>query len=169
MKGFFGYAVAMAMIIILLYFIPSIETNSHEFEKIKNELIITEEANKERTLLENNTDKIIYTKLNEQIEKENFKVAQAQNEINTALSKYLIKKTNASTILNQTLGETTKEFLNENSSVAIFQTNELTYAEYVFTSSPTKSTTVSAKSGNKIISYFQIPPGSKTKIIKVKE
>jgi len=169
MKGFFAYAIAMAMIVVLLYFIPSIQNNSHSFEKIKNELIIAEEANKERTLLENNTDKIIYAKLSEQITNQNFKVALAQNEINTALAKYLRGKTKASTILNQTLGEATTQFLNENSSVAIFQTKEITYAEYVFTSSPTKSTTVSAKEGNEIITYFQIPPGSSTKIIKVNE
>jgi len=168
MKGFFAYAATMAMIIILLFFIPSITNNTNELEKTKNELIIAEEANKERTLIENNTDKIIYAKLNEQIGTQNFQVLLAQNEINYALEKYLRNKTSATTILGQKIGETTKDFLNENSSVAIFQTKEIIYAEYVFTSNLTKNTTVSVKLGNKIINQFQIPPGSTTKIIKVK-
>jgi hypothetical protein len=57
MKGFFGYALGVAMLIVLLYLGIALGNNQFELEKVKNELIIAEISNKEKTLLENNTDK----------------------------------------------------------------------------------------------------------------
>jgi len=165
MKGFFGFALCLAMILILLLFGTTIQKDQEQLEKIKNELIIAEQANKEKTLLENNTDKIIKTKLIEQTENKNFNTAKAQNEINTALENYLQGKAVATTIFGEKIGELTKEFLKENSSVMILQTNGKTYAEYVFTSNTSKNTTVSSKLGNKIITYFEIPAGHTTRIM----
>ena len=59
MKGFFSFLVVMLILIVLINFSINIQNNSHEFKKIKSELIAIENASKERTLLENNVDKII--------------------------------------------------------------------------------------------------------------
>ena len=167
MKGFFGYALGLAMLIVLLYLGLALGNHQFELEKVKNELIIAEISNKEKTLLENNTDKIIRTKLEEQIILKNYNLIRAQNEINSALSNYFKGKASAMSIFNENLGEATTFFLNQNSSVAIFEGEGITYAEYSFTSSLLKNTTVSVKLGNKIITYFQIPIGYIIKIIRV--
>ncbi|MFA5931255.1 MAG: hypothetical protein WC821_03005 [archaeon] len=167
MKGFFGYALGLAMLIVLLYLGISLGNHQFELEKVKNELIITEISNKEKTLLENNTDKIIRTKLEEQIILKNYNLIKAQNEINSTLSNYFKGKANAMSIFNEKLGEATTSFLNQNSSVAIFEAQGITYAEYTFTSNLLKNTTVGKKLGNKIITYFQIPIGYTTKIIRI--
>ncbi|MFA5125540.1 MAG: hypothetical protein WC462_00875 [archaeon] len=165
MKGFFGFALCLAMMLILVLFGSTIQKEEEQLEKIQNELIIAEQANKEKTLLENNTDKIIKIKLTEQAENKNFKTAKAQNEINTALENYLRGKAIAATIFGEKIGEPTKEFLKENSNVMILQTNGSIYAEYVFTSSTLKNTTISSRLGNKIITHFEIPAGHTTRII----
>jgi len=167
MKGFFSFAVAMAMLVILLYF--TIENNENQliFEKTKNELMKAEEANKERTLLENNTDKIISKKLDEQILLKNYNVAKAQNSINSALANYLKDKTNTSGIFFENLGEVNTTYLHENSSVVILAVHGVTYAEYTYTSNPLLNTIVSKRLGEKIITYFKIPIGYTQKKIQI--
>lgn len=167
MKGFFGYALGLAMLIILIYLGIALGNNQFELEKVKNELIMAEITNKEKTLLENNTDKIIRTKLEEQMSLRNYNLSKAQNEINSTLSNYFKGKASAYSIFNEQLGEATTSFLNQNSSIAMFESQGITYAEYTFTSNPLKNTTVKTKLGNKIITYFQIPIGYNTKIIRV--
>ncbi len=159
MKGFFSFAIAMAMLVILLYFTIGNNENQLLFEKTKNELMKAEESNKERTLLENNTDKIISVKLNEQILLKNYNVIKAQNSINSALANYLKNKTNTSGIFFENLGEVSTTFLNENSSVLILTVRGVTYAEYTYTSNPSLNTIVSKRFGEKIITYFKIPIG----------
>ena len=105
MKGFFAFAVAMAMLVVLLFFCIGNNENHFVFEQTKNELMKAEQANKERTLLENNTDKIISTKLDEQIILRNYNVASAQLAINTALANYLKGKANATSAFFENLGE----------------------------------------------------------------
>lgn len=165
MKGFFGYAVCLAMIITLLYFTIAQNESTRLLTKTKNELIIAENANMQRTLLENNADRIIYYSLISQALKKNFNNENAKKEINFALSKYLIGKTNSMTIFFEVIGKTTHEYLNENSKVLILGGKEATYAEYTFTSNLTKTNTVGKIFGNKIKIPFIIPAGSTTKII----
>ncbi|MCX6803640.1 MAG: hypothetical protein NTY48_03645 [Candidatus Diapherotrites archaeon] len=168
MKGFVSYALILAMTLILILFTQNTQNNYLGLEKVKNELIIAEEANKQRTLLENNTDKIVKAKLEEQINNGNYNSVIALSEINTILAKYLNKKTFASTLLHQKIGETTKEYLIENSTVQILRGEGIVYAEYSFTSSILKNTIVSAKLGREIISYFQIPAEYTQKIISLR-
>ncbi|MFA6269274.1 MAG: hypothetical protein WCW13_04250 [archaeon] len=165
MKGFFAYALCLAMIITLLFFGVSIQKNQFTLEQLKNELIIADTANKERTLLENNTDKIILLKLKEATLLKNFKTDLVQEQINLSLLSYLKGKSKARTIFNEELGEATLSFLNQNSSVTMLTSKEITYAEYTFTSNILKTTTVGTTLGNKIKSYFLIPTGRTTRII----
>jgi len=167
MKGFFAFAVAMAMLVVLLFFCIGNNENHFVFEQTKNELMKAEQANKERTLLENNTDKIISTKLDEQIILRNYNVASAQLAINTALANYLKGKANATSAFFENLGEVNATYLTENSSVMILTVKGVTYAEYTYTSTPLLNTIVSKKLGNEIITYFKIPIGYSQKKLQI--
>ena len=159
MKGFLNFALVLAMIVCLLWISVANVQNSFLLEQTKNELLKSEMANKERTLLETGFDKLVKTKLEEQVLLGNFNVIKAQNEINSKLAEYLKGKAKASTNYFENIGEISKEFLNENSSVQILQGEGVVYAEYTFTSNVMKNTIISAKLGNKIISYFKVPEG----------
>jgi len=168
MKGFFGFAAGLAMIVLLFFLGAAIVQSESELNTAQNELIKAEESNKERTLLENNCDKIIYAKLNEQILKNNFNVISAQNEINSALANYLYKKTRIMNLFYEEIGEVTTSTLNQNSAVVLLQTKEVIYAEYAFTSAPILNTRVGKKLGEKIIAYFELPIGYTTKIFQLR-
>ncbi|VVB74542.1 Uncharacterised protein [uncultured archaeon] len=168
MKGFFGFASALAMVTLLFFLGAAIIQSESEVKSAQNELIKAEQANKERTLLENNCDKIIYAKLNEQIPRNNFNVASAQNEINTTLANYLQGKAKTMNIFYEETGEITTTTLNQNSAVVLLQTEEAIYAEYAFTSTPLMNTRIGKKLGEKIISYFEIPIGYTTKIFQLR-
>ncbi|MFA6064720.1 MAG: hypothetical protein WCW44_03200 [archaeon] len=167
MKGFFGFAVAIAMLVVLLYFSIGNNENQFAFEKTKNELMKAEQANKERTLLENNSDRIISTKLEEQILVRNYNVVKAQSSINSALANYLKGKTNATNLFFESHGEVNTTYLTENSSVMILTVRGVTYAEYTYTSTPLLNTIVSKKLGEKIITYFKIPIGYSQKKLEI--
>jgi hypothetical protein len=167
MRGFFGFAVILAMITTLIFFSAAIYENTTKTKEIINELIKAEEANKEKTLLENNVDKIIHTKLEEQIKKNNYNIKKAQTEINTALEAYLLNKADVTTPAHEKIGKATRDQLNNQSKVTILQSEEGAYAEYVYTSNPQRSLIVSKKLGNEIITYFTIPLGQTTRIIKL--
>jgi hypothetical protein len=164
-KGFFGFAIVLAMSLILFQANYGLQKSFFETEKTKNELIKAEQANKERTLLENNTDKIIYIKLLEQIITKNYNRIKARNEINIALENYLKNKAEAKTIYGEKTGEITLDCLNENSEVFILPAKHVVYAEYAYTSDKTKTNIVGKKLGNEIKTEFKIPIGSTTRLI----
>jgi hypothetical protein len=168
MKGFFAFATVLAIISLLLIFSHNSAESSFILEQTENELIKTEEAHKERTLLENNVDKIVEEKLKEQIEKRNHNTKKALEEISASLSEFLKEKTVAKTIFGQTIGEVTKEFLNENSAVQIIKTKKFIYAEYTFTSNLSKTNTITADFGNEIKIEFRVPIGYSQNISAVK-
>ena len=159
MKGFFSFAIFFTLAGILLFFAAENENDFYKLSEIKNELIISEISNMERTLLENNTDKIIQLKLNEQIGKNNFKITSVQTEINSKLANHFSEKVRAATIFGEDKGIANEQFLKDNTSVTILQGEEFVYGEYVFTSNSSKNTIVKGKLGNKINSYFTIPIG----------
>jgi hypothetical protein len=159
MKGFFSFAIVMGAIVVLLFFCIGTNENNSIFEQTKHELMKAEISNKERTIIENNVDKIVNFKLEEQILKRNFNVILAQKEINSKLASYLNGKASASTIDFRIIGEVTENYLTENSSVMILKSNGVTYAEYTYSSTPQLNTIVSKKIGNQIFTYFQIPIG----------
>ena len=165
MKGFLSFALVLAMILCLLWISVANNQNSFALEQTKNELIKAEMANKERTLLENAVDKIVKAKLTEQILRKNFNVINAQNEINSKLAEYFKEKADAQNLAHEIIGEANIVFLNQNTSVQLLQGEGAVYAEYTFTSSLMKNTTVGNKLGNKIISYFEIPIGYTQRIL----
>ena len=78
-KGFSGFILTTLMLALMLSFTIQLNENKLIMKETINELIKTEMGNKERTLIENNLDKIIQTKLNEQITLQNFNTQTAKN------------------------------------------------------------------------------------------
>jgi hypothetical protein len=167
-KGFYSFFIVLAMMVLLLGINSKLCDNSLELEKSRNTLIDMEQANKERTVMENNTDRIISTKLDEQVAKKNFNPSLMQNEINSALLNYLRERSYASTTLYESRGQLTLDFLNQNSSAYAIQSSEAIYAHYYFTSNPLKTTTVAASFGESSSIYFMMPPGYARSIVVLK-
>ena len=121
-KGLFNFII----VIIIIGIIFSVTINSNkirkELEETKNELIITEINQKEQTLLENNVDKIIETKLREQILLKNFNSHKIQTEINTKLYNYLKDKTYACDTITESKKTLTTNYLNNTTNTYIIQT-----------------------------------------------
>lgn len=163
--GFVGFALILAMSVLLLFFTIQLNQNNEIMEKTKNELIKAETANKERTLLENNVDKIIDVKLNEQILLQNFNTSNAKKSINLALFNYLNKKTKVY-LFNGATDELSTTFLNQNSSVQLLKSEYFIYAEYVYAQN-TPTTQLKQIFGNKLISEFIFPTNYNKIILKV--
>lgn len=165
MKGFFSFLIIIAITIVLINFCLILQNNSISFKEIKNELIAIEEASKERTLIENNVDKIISKKIEEIIFLEETNVTNAQNKINSRLLEYLTGKAFATDFFLENEKTLTLNYLNENSVVIIFKTKEMSYIEYSYTSNITKTKNVSSKLGKKLKLFFVIPIGYSQKVI----
>lgn len=145
------------MSIILLEFFLFLEKNNSSFEKMKNELIILEQNNFQRTIIEQNIDKIIYLKLKENNLKRNTNIFVAQKEINQKLLNYLKDKASATNFFLENEKKLSLDYLNSNSVVSIFQTKNIIYSEYVFTSNYSKTQNISQKMGNDFKIYLKIP------------
>lgn len=154
-KGFVGFILVLAMATLLLFFTIQLNENKQNFDKTKNELIKAEQANSKRTLLENNIDKIIEAKLNEQITIQNFNTSKARNLINSKLAEFLKEKAKIYSYNGQT-NEVSTLFLNQNSSVQLLKSQYYIYAEYVY--SPNLTTTqIKQIFGEKLTSEFIFP------------
>jgi hypothetical protein len=158
MRGFFGFAVVFAMLLLLL----GLAVNENRFYSglgaAKVLMADAEQASKERTIMENNVDRIILFKLGEQASQENFEVELVRGEINAGLIKYLKGRARASTIFSGDLGELTIDFLNENSEALVVEREGITYAEYSFTGGLFNSNTVSSVFGAEARARFIVPP-----------
>ncbi len=165
MKGFFSFLIIIAITIVLINFCLILQNNSKDFKEIKNELIAIEKASKERTLLENNVDKIISKQIEDILFLEETNVIHAQNKINSKLLDYLNEKAFATDFFLENENLLTLNYLNENSILIIFKTNETSYIEYLYTSNITKTKNVSAQLGEKIKLFFVIPIGYSQKVI----
>jgi len=166
MKGFFSFILVFAMSIILLEATLMSANSSLETEKTKAELIQLEQANKERTLLENNSSRIIAQKLNEEITKGNRNSISVQTGINQALLNYLQNKAFASNIFRENKGTLTLAFLNQNTSAFILEANGIIYAEWAFTSDITKIQRIYSRLGKEASVYFTIPVGYTEEIMR---
>ena len=166
MKGFFSFIAIFAMLLLLLITGIILNHSENRLVHINNILIKTEIASSQRTLLENSVDKIILYKLREQVKIENFNIINAKNEINNSLTHHLHGKASATNILLKKTGEVTADYLNDSSAVTILRTNELTYAEYSFSSNELKTNNVSTKIGEEITLYYKIPIGYSARVIQ---
>jgi hypothetical protein len=164
MRGFFGFLLIFVLL-LLLTFVSMKENNFYsELNESKTLLIEAEQNSKERTILENNTDKIVFLKLKEQVNKQNFLIKSVLNEINHALEKYLIGKTKA-TNFGVEKGEISLMYLNENSTAFLIEKEGITYAEYTFTCGLERTNEVSKKIGEEMKVIFTIPCGYTVRVI----
>ena len=154
-KGFLGFILILAMLTVILIFTIQINQNNENLKKTINELIKAENSNCERTLIENNIDKIIDTKLNEQITLQNFNTTTARNSINSALYNYLNSKAKIY-FFNEQSNKITFLFLNQNSTVQLLKSEYFIYAQYVFAPN-TVTTQIKQKLGNKLTCEFIFP------------
>lgn len=164
MRGFFGFLLIF-ILLLLLVFVSIKENNFYsELNESKTLLIEAEQNSKERTILENNTDKIVFLKLKEQANKQNFLIKSVLNEINYSLEKYLFGKAKA-TELGKEKGEVTLNFLNKNSAAFIIEKEGITYAEYSFTCGLERTNEVSKQIGNEMKVTFTIPCGYTVRVV----
>ncbi len=166
MKGFVSFFLLLIICTALIAFAQQTSTSNLRLEEIKNELIKAEEANKQRTILENNTDLIIKAKLEEQINQKNFNREKAKQEINKTLAIYLKNKADIREPFKEKQ-EITTDLLNPNSSTQIIKIKNIIYAEYSFTSNNDKTLAIISNLGNKIKINFQLPAGYTQKIIRM--
>ena len=144
---------------ILFLFELSIIFNENDFvlNEVETDLIALEQANKERTIIENNVDKILSSKLREQLLKENFNVLVAQNEINLSLLNYLYSRASKSNLFLEEIGSLDLSYLNQNSVVVLLQVNGISYGEYVLSSNELKTNNISRLLGDKIRIQYKLP------------
>jgi len=166
MKGFFSTIIVLAILLILInYSILSLNLEKN-LNGLETDLIVVENASMQRTIMENNVDRIIQNKLMEQIEKENFNLILIQTEINSTLLNYLGKKAKATNLFFENESPLTREYLMQNSSAFLLEVKGIKFAEYSYTSLPLMNTTISSKLGKDTVLYFTIPIGYTLRVVR---
>ena len=166
MKGFFSTIFVIAVLIILINFSSVSLNTTNNLDKLEKDLMILENASKERVVMENNVDQIVEVVLEEQIEKENFNLISIQTEINSSLLKYLNNKAKATNTFFEDEKPLTLEYLMLNSSAFLLEIKGSKYAEYSYTSLPLMETIISKKLGEGSALYFKIPIGYTVRVIQ---
>jgi len=164
MKGFFSVALALAIIALLLFVNVSSERNATILRETKSTLIEAESANMQRTVLENNTDRIIFEMLLAQALIKNFNSDLAKSAINKRLELYLKGKATLSSPIEEK--EISEKNLNYNSSVMIVYLKGVTYAEYSFTGGNLRNMLVRKRFGENFGVEFLIPAGYTMRVAK---
>jgi hypothetical protein len=164
-KGFIAFVITLAIALLMLCTTQYFENNQNMMNSTEKELIKAEMAHKERTLLENNTDTIIKTKLEGELLKKNFNPYKIQTEINSALLHYLESRASACEIISKKKNKLDIFFLNKNTSAYAFTIDGITYAEYSYVSNTQKSEIVCKILGGNILLEYQIPPGYTIKVV----
>jgi len=165
-KGLFCFMLVLAMTLILLELSVFSSSDLFVLNKTKTQLIDFERASMQRVLLENNTDKIVFSLLEKNALLRNLNAKAVQTEINSALLFYLAEKSFASTIFFDRFNPLSLDFLMMNSSVAVFQSQGLVYAEYAFVSDVSKTKTVASQLGTDAKIFFMLPAGYSINLIR---
>lgn len=165
MRGFFGFVIVFAILVLLLTLVTFENNFYSSLEEAKIILVDSEQASKKRAIMESSLDKIVYSALEEQILQENFEIENIKNEVNQKIIKYILGKGWASTILFENLGEPTIEFLNENSESLLIEKAGITYAEYVFTGGILRNKTISKNFSESTKIIFRVPSGYTMRVV----
>lgn len=158
-KGFFSFIIVLALAIILITANISQLNQEQIISTSTSELIKSEIAQKDKVLLENNTDTIIESKLIEQMLGKNYNLDYSKNEINKKLHNYLEDKTETIDTFTKQKGKLNIFFLNKNSKTFIYEIDSITYGEYIYASNETKSEKIKSILGNKTKQEFYLPVG----------
>ena len=88
MKGFFSFILLFLMAVIILEYSLFFVSQENNFLETKIELIALETSNKDRTILENNVDRLIFNTLNNELDKTTNLII-IQNSVNLKLLNFL--------------------------------------------------------------------------------
>ena len=174
-RGLFAFSIGMILLIIMVNFVLIEKSFSEKINETKNILIDGENASKERTLLENNFDRVIEEKLLEQIKLKNYNNGLAKKIISKEIEEKF-PEIEQTSIFDAELNEDEQDaeskknkikidsdFLEETSEVILIETDEGTYAEYTFTSTKMKDKIMQKRFGKKSIILFKVPIGYSVK------
>jgi len=163
MKGFFSFILLFLMAVIILEYSLFFVSQENNFLETKIELIALETSNKDRTILENNVDRLIFNTLNNELDKTTNLII-IQNSVNLKLLNFLDGKVIAK--VKKVKKNLNLSFLNNSSSVISFETQKIKYAEYVFTHGPLLNNSISKTLGNEMKTNFTIPVYYTQRVIK---
>ncbi|MEK6959405.1 MAG: hypothetical protein AABW59_05170 [archaeon] len=163
MKGFFSFAIALAIIALILFVNVSSEKNSSVLRETNSALIEAESANMQRTILENNIDRIIFENLLLQALSQNFNSNSAKTAVNNNLVNYLQGKAKISSFIEDK--EISLAELNENSTVIIVHRGTSIFADYTYTGGTLRNMLVRKTFGDKFGVEFLIPAGYTVRVI----
>ena len=165
MKGFFSFVLLFLMSIIILEYSLFFISQQSLFSQTKLELIALENASKDRTIIENNVDKIIYQSLLEIILLEKTNIPTSKDIINTNLLNYLKNKAYATDILLQNPHTLTLSYLNNSTKLVIYKSDQISHVDYYFTTNESLTNNISTELGNSIKLIFKIPQYYTQKVI----
>ncbi|MFA5763732.1 MAG: hypothetical protein WC915_02880 [archaeon] len=165
MKGFFSFLLVLVMMNIIFGLVIITQETQNTSKKTNIELIAIENASKDRTILENNVDKIIYQSLLEIVLLEKTNIPTSKNNINSKLLNYLKNKAFATNILLQTPHTLTLSYLNNSTQLEIYKSNQISYVNYYFTTGEFLTNNISTEFGNSIKLIFKIPRNYTQKVI----
>jgi hypothetical protein len=165
MKGFFSFLIVLVMMNILFGLIIITQNTQNTTKKTNIELIALENASKDRTILENNVDKIIYQSLLEiaLLKKTNLKTSK--DNINTKLLNYLKNKAFATDAKLQNPYPINLTYLNNSTRLEIYGSDQISHVNYYFTTGEFFKHNISTELGNSIKLIFKIPRYYTQKVI----
>jgi hypothetical protein len=165
MKGFFSFLLVLVMMNIIFGLIIITQDTQNTTKKINIELIALENASKDRAILENNVDKIIYQSLLEiaLLKKTNLKTSK--DIINTKLLTYLKNKAYATDSDLKNPHALTLLYLDNSTRLEIYGLDQISYVNYYFTTGESLTNNISTELGNSIKLTFKIPKYYTQKVI----
>jgi len=165
MKGFFSFILVLFIILFLINITNFFDDQIHTRNKIINQLIEIEYYACQKTILENNVDNLIEFKLNEQLNSSNFDLIFAKQKVNQTLLTFLKNKASQSDMFLENEHELSLDFLNQTTSLELFETKNIKYAQFVFTSNISKNKNISKVFGKNFKIIFKIPINYSKKVI----
>ncbi len=165
MKGFFSFLLVLVMMNIVFGLIIITQDTQNTTKKTNIELIALENASKDRTILENNVDKIIYQSILEIILLEKTNIPTSKDIVNTNLLNYLKNKAYATDILLQNPHTLTLSYLNNSTKLVIYKSDQISHVDYYFTTDESLTNNISTELGNSIKLIFKIPQYYTQKVI----
>lgn len=165
MKGFFSFIIIIAMVIFLINSNIFFNDQIHFQNELVNKLIEIEYYSKERSILEINVDTLIQKKLIEQLKSDDFDLIFSKQKINTALFNFLKDKANQTDLFLENPTSLSIDFLNQTTSIELFEVKNIKYARFIFTSNNLKNKNISKKFGKNFEILFKIPINYSQKMV----
>lgn len=164
MKGFFSFLIILFLIIFLFNILIFFENEDNKKNDLINNLIELENASKERTIIENNLDRIIEKKLLDTLITENYSLNNAKENVNKAIVNFL-KESYFKNIYFENNEKITPQKLNSMTNISVFEINGIKFALFEFTSNSSKTQVISKKLGKGFDFHFELPINYQNKMV----